>query len=456
MPMTDLTKGSIAGHIVSLAVPIFASTMTFMLWLLVDMYFVAVIGKAAVAGVGAAGNVSFLTSALTLVLSAGTMALVAQAVGRKDQPGAVLVFNQSLGLAVICGALAWVGGLMLAPSYMRSVAADDMIVEAGTTYLFWVMPALACQYVTAVIASALRGTGVVRPTVIIQVLAVLANIGLAPLLIGGWGGIQGLGVAGAGLATSLAAVMNLVMLCAYFRRSARNISVDYKQLHPRIEQWRRILSIGLPAGAELAFTFVYVAAIYYALSSFGPAAQAAFGIGSRVFGAIQVPAMAIGLAVGPIAGQNLGAANGDRIKETFKSAALMGSALMAAITIFVQWRPELLLWPFSDDPSTVAIGEVFLRLISLNLVAQGLILVCSGMFQGLGNTVPVLISSGVRLITYATPVMWLSAQPYFRLEHIWYLSIATTTLQAILCLVLLRLELATRFGKSRPPGHSLR
>jgi Na+-driven multidrug efflux pump len=249
--------------------------------------------------------------------------------------------------------------------------------------------------------------------------------------------------------------MNLAMLCAYFRTSARTISVDWKQLPPRIEQWRRILTIGLPAGAELAFTFVYVAAIYYALSSFGPAAQAAFGIGSRVFGAIQVPAMAIALAVGPITGQNLGAANGDRIKETFKSAALMGSALMAAVTIFVQWRPELLLWPFSDDPLTVEIGAVFLRLISLNLVAQGLILVCSGMFQGLGNTVPVLISSGVRLITYATPVMWLSAQPYFRLEHIWYLSIATTTLQAILCLVLLRLELATRFAKSRPPGHGL-
>jgi putative MATE family efflux protein len=339
---------------------------------------------------------------------------------------------------------------------MRSVAADDMIVEAGTTYLFWLMPALACQFVTAVIASALRGNGIVGPVVIIQVLAILANIGLAPLLIGGWGGIRGLGVAGAGLATSLAAVMNLVMLCAYFRMSARSLSVERQQLHPRIEQWRRILTIGLPAGAELAFTFVYVAAIYYALSPFGPAAQAAFGIGSRVFGAIQVPAMAIALAVGPITGQNLGAANGDRIKETFKSAALMGSALMAAVTIFIQWRPELLLWPFSDDPLTVAIGAVFLQLISFNLVAQALILVCSGMFQGLGNTVPVLISSGVRLITYATPVMWLSAQPYFRLEHIWYLSIATTTLQATLCLVLLRLELATRFGKSRPPARGLR
>jgi putative MATE family efflux protein len=437
--MTDLTRGSIAGHIVSLAVPIFGSTMTFMLWLLVDMYFVAVIGKAAVAGVGAAGNVSFLTSALTLVLSAGTMALTAQAVGRKDRADAVLVFNQSLVLATLCGALTLVAGLWLAPRYMRSVAADDMIVEAGTTYLFWFMPALACQFVTAVIASAMRGTGVVRPVVIIQVAAILINIGLAPLL------IRRLGVAGAGLATSLSAVMNLAMLCIYFRRSAR-ILLDYKQLHPRIAQWSRILAIGLPAGAELAFTFVYVAAIYYALSGFGPAAQAAFGIGSRVFGAIQVPAMAIALAVGPIAGQNLGAANDARIRETFRSAALMGSALMAAVTVFIQWRPELLLWPFSEDPSTVAIGAVFLQLISLNLVAQALILVCSGMFQGLGNTLPVLISSGVRLLTYAIPVVWLSAKPYFRLEHIWYLSIATTTLQAIVCLLLLRLELERRLG----------
>ena len=450
LPMTDLTKGSIAGHIVSLAVPIFGSTMTFMLWLLVDMYFVTAIGKAAVAGVGAAGNVSFLTSALTLVLSAGTMALIAQAAGRRDRPGAVLIFNQSLGLATIFGAMVLVAGFILAPDYMRSVAADDMIVEAGTTYLFWFMPALACQFVTAVIASALRGAGVVRPTVIIQVAAVLCNIALAPVLIGG------LGVAGAGLATSLAAVMNLVMLCAYFRRSAHYIEVDRKQVRPVLTQWKQILGIGLPAGAELAFTFVYVAVIYFALSSFGPAAQAAFGIGSRVFGAIQVPAMAIALAVGPLAGQNLGAANTPRIRETFRSAVLMSSALMAAITVFIQWRPELLLQFFSDDRLTVAIGAVFLQLISLNLIAQGLILVCSGMFQGLGNTVPVLISSGVRLLTYATPLIWLSAQPWFRLEHIWYLSIATTTLQAMLCLILLRVEFGRRFGNAAHQAQGLR
>ena len=85
--------------------------------------------------------------------------------------------------------------------------------------------------------------------------------------------------------------------------------------------------------------------------------------------------------------------------------------------------------------------------VSLNLVAQGLIFVCSSMFQGLGNTRPVLLSSGARLITYAMPVIWLSAQSGFRMVDVWRLSIATTTLQAALSLWLLRLE----FRKRLPP-----
>jgi len=68
------------------------------------------------------------------------------------------------------------------------------------------------------------------------------------------------------------------------------------------------------------------------------------------------------------------------------------------------------------------------------------------MFQGLGNTAPVLLSSGARLVTYALPIMWLSARPDFRIEQVWYLSIVTTTLQAALSLWLLRLEFKKRLG----------
>lgn len=93
------------------------------------------------------------------------------------------------------------------------------------------------------------------------------------------------------------------------------------------------------------------------------------------------------------------------------------------------------------------VAFLFLRIISLNMVAQGLIFTCSSMFQGLGNTRPVLLSSATRVFTYSLPVIWLSTRPGFRMEHVWYLSIAATTFQAGLSLWLLRRE----FGKRLPP-----
>ena len=197
-------------------------------------------------------------------------------------------------------------------------------------------------------------------------------------------------------------------------------------------------------GGEFAIMFTYMAVIYYALKDFGAAAQAGFGIGSRVLGLMQVPAMAMAFAAGPIAGQNFGAGNSERVKETFKKVALTGTAVMFAFTMIAQWRPELLLGGFARDSETMAVGALFLQMISLNPVAQGLIFVSSSMFQGLGDTKPVLLSSGARLITYATPMIWLSARPDFRIEHVWYLSIVSTTLQAALSLWLLRLEFRKR------------
>ena len=190
------------------------------------------------------------------VLGVGTVALISQAVGRKDRADANLVYNQSLGLAVVCGLLTWVAASMFAGAYMRTVAADEATVAAGTTYLLWFVPALVLQFVTQVMGAALRGTGIVRPTMIVQISVVMINITLAPVLISGWGTGRPLGVAGAGLASSIAMLFAVLMLSMYFRRLERYVGVDRAQLRPQARQWQRILNVGLPAGGEFAIIFV--------------------------------------------------------------------------------------------------------------------------------------------------------------------------------------------------------
>jgi Na+-driven multidrug efflux pump len=137
-----MTEGPISGHIARMAVPIAIGMVFQTLYYLVDLYFVAQLGDAALAGLGSAGNIQFLVMAITQILGVGTMALIAQASGRKDRADANLIFNQSLVLAVVCAAITLVGGYGLARWYMGTLGADAETVTAGITYLYWVLPGL--------------------------------------------------------------------------------------------------------------------------------------------------------------------------------------------------------------------------------------------------------------------------------------------------------------------------
>ena len=299
--MRDLTQGPIPGHLLTMAAPIAAGMMAQTLYFLVDLYFVARLGDAAMAGVGAAGIAMFIVMALTQTLGVGAMALVSQAVGRKDPADANLVFNQSLALAAACTVATLIGGYALAGCYMRSIGADAATAEAGTTFLHWFLPGLALQYVWVVMVSTLRGTGVVRPTMIVQMATVVLNIILAPVLIAGIGTGHPLGVAGAGLASTISNIAGFLMLVWYFRNLEQYVRPDASLWRPRFPVWARMVNIGLPAGGEFALMFLFMAVVYWVIRDFGATAQAGFGIGTRLMQAIFLPAMAIAFATGPVA-----------------------------------------------------------------------------------------------------------------------------------------------------------
>lgn len=448
--MQDMTDGPIAGHLARMAIPIAVGMVFQTLYYLVDLYFVGQLGEAAIAGLGSAGNVQFLVVALTQVLGVGTTALIAQASGRKDRADANLVFNQSLGLAAACAVLTLVGGYALARPYMGALGADAATVKAGVTYLTWFLPALALQFALVSMGGALRGTGIVKPTIMVQVATVLLNAILSPIMIAGWFTGRPMGVAGAGLSTSISVAVGVVLMALYFVRLERYVAFDASALLPRGAVWKRILTVGLPPGGEFALMFVYMGVIYWAIRAFGPEAQAGFGIGSRVMQAIFLPAMAIAFATAPVAGQNVGADRSDRVRATFRTAMITLSGIMLGLTLLCQVRPEALVAFFTDDPAVVGVGAQYLRIISLNFVATGVVFTCSGMFQAMGNTVPSLVASATRIVTFAIPAVWLSRQPWFALEHLWYVSVATVALQAAAAWWLLSREMRAKLGPAVP------
>jgi Na+-driven multidrug efflux pump len=135
---------------------------------------------------------------------------------------------------------------------------------------------------------------------------------------------------------------------------------------------------------------------------------------------------------------------GSRVRETFWKAIALSTVVMVCVTAFLQWRPEVLVAFFTPEAEAQAVGATFLRIISWTFIAQGIVFTCSGMFQGLGNTVPAMLSSAIRLGVFVPLAVWVSSQPNFHLDEVWWLSVATVCLQAVVSFVLLQHQFKRR------------
>jgi Na+-driven multidrug efflux pump len=157
-----------------------------------------------------------------------------------------------------------------------------------------------------------------------------------------------------------------------------------------------------------------------------------------------MPVVALGLSVAPIAGQNFGARDADRVRHTFRDGAVMATGLMLLFTLLCHVAPAAMVGVFTRDPAAIAVGSDYLRIVSWNFVASGIIFVAGSMFQAMGNTLPSVATSLVRILIVAVPVVLLSRQPGFELTTIWRLAVASVWVQLAVALLLLRREYGRR------------
>jgi Na+-driven multidrug efflux pump len=147
-----------------------------------------------------------------------------------------------------------------------------------------------------------------------------------------------------------------------------------------------------------------------------------------------------------VAGQNFGAKLGGRVRQTFRSGALMATTLMAVTMVLCLTAPAYLMSAFSNDPDVIAIGTEYLRVVAFNFVASGIIFVSSSMFQAMGHTIPPLMTSFGRSVIVGSAVVLIAQIEGFRLVWIWNVAVAVTWLQMGANLFLLQREFARRLN----------
>jgi putative MATE family efflux protein len=438
--MQDLTTGSLTGHLLKTTSFMLVSMVFQTLYVLVDLFWVGRLGTDAIAAVGLAGNLSFIVIAITQVLGVGATTLVSHASGRKDQERAIFLFNQSQVLALVAGLLFLAVAMLLRHQYAASQSATEGMRVATEQYLLWFIPAMALQFAMVAMGAALRGTGNFKPGMYVQTGTVIVNIVLAPFLIFGWGPFPAMGVSGAAVATFIAIVVGVVWISFYFMDAKAYLRFHFSSWRPQLRVWWEMLKIGLPAGAEFALMGIYMGVVYAITKPFGAAAQGGFTIGLRIIQSAFMPVVALAFAVAPVAGQNFAAGKGDRVRAAFKAAAGMAAgAMLAAASVIFAAAPQLMRI-FTSDPDVIGVGVEYLRIVAITIVASGVTFVSSSMFQAMGNTIPSLATSALRLLVSIVPAILLSRAPGFHLAWIWYISAVAVFLQLAVNLFLLQRE----------------
>ncbi|MBV8063856.1 MAG: MATE family efflux transporter, partial [Nevskia sp.] len=340
--MKDLTQGSVTRQVLGLAGFMMIGMLVQTLYSLVDLYWVGRLGAAAQAAVTLSGNLMMISMAVSQMLGAGTTALVAQAVGRKDHEEAHHLFNQALGIGLSMMVVFQLLAMLVEGPFGRGFGADAQTAAYTTDYLRWFIPSMALQFPMMAMGAALRGTGNMKPGTTAQVGSVLLNMVLAPLLIFGWLGLPRLGVEGAGLATFLAVAAATVGLWLYFLRPQTFLKLRPREWPARAATWLRILKIGLPSAVEFSLMFLYMMFVFGILRPFGAAEQAAFGIGQRLLQSSMMPVLSLSFAASAVAGQNYGARLPQRVRETFAASLRVGMTCSVTLAVLAQLFPAAL------------------------------------------------------------------------------------------------------------------
>ncbi len=392
----DMTRGPIWRQLAAFALPVGIGMLFQQLYSTVDGLVVGnFVGVAALGAVTGTTVVTWALVSLLIGLSTGASVVVAQCFGARDYEGvrrAVHTAVLAMGvLSLVFAAL----GVLVSPLMPRMLRMDASLVPDATVYLQVYCVGFPGLLLYDVGTGILRAVGDTRRPLYVLAATSALNVGLdvAFVVLLGWG------VAGAAWATvaseAAAAAITLALLvrsCACYRLEPRRLAVD-------VEKLRKMASVGIPAGIQMAiisFSNVFVQAY---VNGFGAAVTTGWGVDSRVDGFVFLTVQSLCLALTTFVGQNYGAGDLARIRRgTVVCRRLaVGCALVVCALCIAFAEPLAAL--FTPDEAARAYGVFFIRLFCLLDVVNVFNNVDQSALQGMGVTkVPTLISIGTFVV----------------------------------------------------------
>ncbi|MBB3995247.1 putative MATE family efflux protein [Sulfitobacter undariae] len=385
---TDLTEGPISGHFRRLAIPAAVGMLFSTLYNVVDTFYAGYFGTQAQAGLTIGFQAFFILVAIGFGLSSAMSALVGNAKGRKDAADARHLAAQGIGLGVMATLVMVAIGVFAGPKLIAVVSEPGGYRDAGLGYFSWLIFALPGFIMGPTANGILQARGDTRSLQRAMVVAFFVNVGLNPLLMFGIPGvIGGMGFNGIALATIISqSGVAIYILWQVFGRSMMQ-DLKWSEFAPVPAKYAEIIAQAFPSAFALLVTFSSGFIIQFALKDHGEAALAAYGIAMRVEQLFLLPALGIAISLVPIAAQNFGAGQSERVREAFHRCWMLGVTGTLLAFPFLWFGGALAARVFSDDAEVIRVTALFLKVEAVILPLYVVLFAINSLLQALRNAV---------------------------------------------------------------------
>ncbi len=398
----QLLDGAIVPTLLRLAAPNVAVMMLQAILTTADAFWVGRLGSDALAGV----SLVFPLVMLMQTMSAGGMgggvaSAVARALGGGRRQDATALVLHATVIAVVMGGLFTAVLVGAGPAAYRAMGGRDGALEAALTYSNVIFAGAVAPWLYNTLGSVVRGTGTMTVPAIVMAISALLQLVLTPVLVLGLGGAPRLGIAGAGVSTVAAFSVGSVLLLAYLLSGRSLVRLELRGIRLRAAFFADILRVGAPGALNTVLTNLTVVLLTGLVGPFGTAALAGYGMGARLE-YLQIPLVfGFGSALVAMVGTNVGAGRLARAERIAWVGAALAASVTTAIGVTGALAPWLWLGMFTSDPSVLAAGTMYLRIVGPFYGFFGLGLALYFASQGAGRLLWPLVSGFIRLTVAA-------------------------------------------------------
>jgi putative MATE family efflux protein len=385
----SLTEGPIARTLFFFTLPILFGNVLQSLNGSVNAIWVGhYLGEAALTATANSNAILFFLIASVMGLGMAATILVGQSLGAKNLDQAKRVVGTSVTFFVGLSLLVALFGMVFSGRLMALMHTPHDALPLAVAYLRIIFLALPFQFAYIFLMMILRGAGDTRTPFKFQILSVGLDIALNPLFIFGWGPLPGLGIAGSAVATLLAQSISLTCLIIHLYRKKHVLCLragEGHYLRPDRTILKSMVFKGIPMGLQMAVVSLSMIAMIALVNRFGSQLAAAYGACLQLWNYVQMPALAVGMAVSSMAAQNIGARRLDRVQRIAVTGVVFNFLMTGGLVTLIYLFNRIALGFFLPaDANVLSLARHINAMVAWSFVLLGVTFVLSSVMRASG------------------------------------------------------------------------